>query len=316
MFHIIWPLTTIGLSVFLVALEAMWLKTGDPDYYRHSRFWAKLFVLNFGIGVVSGMPLEFQFGTNWAPLSGAAGDFFGNMLGFEGGHGLHARGGLPGHHALRLEAGPPEIHFFSTCMVAFGASLSAFWIMVANSWMQTPAGGSLQPGARSTWRTTGSAIFNPVMSSGAHMWLACLETSLFVVAAISAWYTAGARHDGLLLRPSSWPWWPLVVAPLQVVPRRLSRPAAWPSTSPPRSPPWRPTGRPTRRAGAPWNILAWPTEAAADEPLDLSFGSLRLAGSSTTPAARSPGSGIFPRGPAAPRSSLLYIPGHGGHRPR
>ena len=84
LFHILWPVLTIGLSLFLVLNEALWIKTRDPDYYRHARFWAKLFILNFGIGVATGVPLEFEFGTNWAPFSRAMGNFFGNILGFEG----------------------------------------------------------------------------------------------------------------------------------------------------------------------------------------------------------------------------------------
>src|SRR5947199_259318 len=81
--HIVWPVLSIGLSLFLVVFEALWLRTGEEVYYRHARFWGRLFLLNFGVGVVTGIPLEFQFGTNWAPFSVMSGDFFGNILGFE-----------------------------------------------------------------------------------------------------------------------------------------------------------------------------------------------------------------------------------------
>src|SRR4030043_2132208 len=83
-FHILWPLLSIGLSLFLVLMEALWLKTGDDSYYHHCRFWSRLFVLNFAVGVASGVPLEFQFGTNWARVAAATGGFFGDILGFEG----------------------------------------------------------------------------------------------------------------------------------------------------------------------------------------------------------------------------------------
>jgi cytochrome d ubiquinol oxidase subunit I len=84
LFHILWPVLTIGLSLFLVVTESLWLRTKDVAWYHHARFWGRLFLLNFGVGVVTGLPLEFEFGTNWAVFSQAAGGFFGNMLGFEG----------------------------------------------------------------------------------------------------------------------------------------------------------------------------------------------------------------------------------------
>src|SRR6201996_7844502 len=84
-FHILWPILTISLSAFLVLIEALWIKTGDVMYYRHARFWSKLLALNFAVGVVSGIPMEFQFGTNWAGFSQYSGQFIGNILGFEGG---------------------------------------------------------------------------------------------------------------------------------------------------------------------------------------------------------------------------------------
>ena len=80
-FHMLWPVLTTGMAIYLVIVEGLWLKTRNPDYYRHARFWSKLYVLNFGIGVASGLPMEFQFGTNWAPFSEAVGDFFGSILG-------------------------------------------------------------------------------------------------------------------------------------------------------------------------------------------------------------------------------------------
>jgi cytochrome bd-type quinol oxidase subunit 1 len=127
-------------------VEGLWLKTRNPDYYRHARFWSKLYVLNFGIGVASGLPMEFQFGTNWAPFSEAVGDFFGSILGFEGAMAFMLEAGVSGHYAVWLGASAPVIHYLATIMVAFGANLSTFWILVANSWLQSPAGGEMVNG--------------------------------------------------------------------------------------------------------------------------------------------------------------------------
>jgi hypothetical protein len=101
--HIIWPVLSIGLSLFLLIIEILWFKTGKEIYYRHARFWSRLFLLNFGVGVVTGIPLEFQFGTNWAPYSKRR--FFWQYPGLRSGHGLHAGSWFSGDYAVRLEPG-------------------------------------------------------------------------------------------------------------------------------------------------------------------------------------------------------------------
>ena len=133
MFHITWAATSVGLSALLVVMEGLWLKTGDEAYYHHTRFWGRLFLLNFAVGVVSGVPLEFQFGTNWGPFAAATGGFFGNILGFETVMAFMLETGFLGIMLFGWNRVRPKVHFFATCMVALGASLSAFWIMVANS---------------------------------------------------------------------------------------------------------------------------------------------------------------------------------------
>jgi cytochrome d ubiquinol oxidase subunit I len=186
-FHMLWPVLSTGLAIFLVVLEAIWLRTRNPLYYRQARFWAKLYVLNFGIGVASGLPMEFQFGTNWAPLSEFAGDFFGSVLGFEGAMAFMLEAGFLGIMLFGWQKVPPVIHFLSTVMVAFGANLSVFWILSANSWLQTPAGGSFSAGHFHV-QNYFAAINNPFMvRSVLHMALATVETSMLVVGAISAW---------------------------------------------------------------------------------------------------------------------------------
>lgn len=258
-FHILWPVLTIGLSIFLVIVETLWLRTRDPDYYHHARFWARLLLLNFGVGVVSGLPLEFEFGTNWAPFSTAMGDFFGNILGFEGAMAFMLEAGFLGIMMFGWKRVAPGIHLFATAMVALGASLSAFWIMVANSWMQTPAGGRFVDG-RFVVDSYFHAIFNPDMPWGvSHMWVACLETSLFVVGGLSAWYLLRNREPvffakSLRIAVAA----AVLVAPLQVLLGDGSGVAVFkhqPAKGAAIEGHWE-TNRPGH--GAPWALLAWP----------------------------------------------------------
>ncbi|MGR9086693.1 MAG: cytochrome ubiquinol oxidase subunit I [Gammaproteobacteria bacterium] len=194
MFHILWPLTTVGVSLILAAFETLWLKTGDVDYYRHARFWSKLFLLNFSIGVISGIPLEFEFGTNWSRFAMDTGEFFGNILGYEGAMAFMLEAGFLGIMLFGWNRVPPFIHMMATCMVALGASLSVFWILVANSWMQTPAGVHLDNN-RIVVDSYFDAIFNKSTPWGVlHMWFACLTTSLFVIGGLSAGYILKGRN--------------------------------------------------------------------------------------------------------------------------
>ncbi|WP_026102803.1 cytochrome ubiquinol oxidase subunit I [Pleurocapsa sp. PCC 7319] len=193
-FHMIWPVLTTGMAIYLIVVEGMWLKTRKKEYYLHARFWSKLYVLNFGIGVASGIPMEFQFGTNWAPFSEAVGDFFGSILGFEASMAFMLEAGFLGIMLFGWERVPAVMHYIATIMVAFGANLSIFWILSANSWLQTPAGGAFIDG-KFVVSDYFQAIFNPFMvNSILHMFLATLETSLFVIGGISAWYILNKRH--------------------------------------------------------------------------------------------------------------------------
>ncbi|MHB8808623.1 MAG: cytochrome ubiquinol oxidase subunit I [Desulfobulbaceae bacterium] len=258
-FHIIWPVLTIGLSIFLVIMEARWLMTGEERYYHHARFWMRLFLLNFAVGVVSGIPMEFQFGTNWSVFSRAGGDIFGHLLGFEASMAFMLEAAFLGIMAFGWKRVSPAMHLFATAMVAFGGSLSAFWIMAANSWMQTPVGGVFT-NQRFVLTDTFAAIFNPDAYWGiTHMWLACLEISLFVIGAVSAWYLLRARHTEFFLTSFKM----MVVAAIVITPLQVwlgdgagksvfhSQPAKlaaieghW-QTNPPGE-------------GAAWNMLAWP----------------------------------------------------------
>ncbi|HET7674155.1 MAG TPA: cytochrome ubiquinol oxidase subunit I [Gammaproteobacteria bacterium] len=306
-FHIIWPVFTIGMSSFLVAIEALWLKTGDADYYRHARFWAKLLLLNFGVGVATGLPLEFEFGTNWAPFSQLAGNFFGNILGFEGSMAFMLEAGFLGIMMFGWRRVAPAIHMFATCMVALGASMSALWIMSANSWMQTPTGGHVANGHFVVDNYL-EAIFNPSAPWGiTHMWVACLETTLFVIGGLSAWYILKDRHRAFFLRSFKI----VVIAAIVITPVQIflgdgsgrvvfdyqpAKGAAieghW-ETNPPGTP-------------APWSLLAWPNQAEQknDWSIDIPYGLSLLATRTLTGQVK--GLRDFPREDQPPLLPLLY----------
>jgi cytochrome d ubiquinol oxidase subunit I len=193
-FHMLWPVLTTGMAIYLVVIEGLWLRTRHLEYYHHARFWSKLYVLNFGIGVASGLPMAFQFGLNWAPFSEAVGDFFGTVLGFEGTMAFMLEASFLGIMLFGWDRVPPVIHWISTILVAFGANLSTFWILSANSWLQTPAGGAFVNG-KFVVQDYFQAIANPFMvNSFLHMFFATLETSLFVIGGISAWYIINQRQ--------------------------------------------------------------------------------------------------------------------------
>jgi cytochrome d ubiquinol oxidase subunit I len=199
-FHILWPVLTIGLGFYMVLMEALWLKTGKEIYFRHVRFWSKIFILGFGIGVASGLPLEFQFGTNWAGFSKFSGDFFGNILGYEAAMAFALEAAFLAIFIFGWHRVSRRVHFFSTLMVAFGATLSAFWIMAANSWMQDPQGVKIIDG-KIVVTNYAKALFNPDLGiSFSHMWIACISSSVFFVAGISAWNILKKKHVDFFMK--------------------------------------------------------------------------------------------------------------------
>ncbi|MEN9239470.1 MAG: cytochrome ubiquinol oxidase subunit I [Thermostichales cyanobacterium SZTDM-1c_bins_54] len=222
-FHMLWPVLTTGMAIYLVVIEGLWLKTRNLAYYHHARFWSKIYVLNFGIGVASGLPMAFQFGLNWAPFSEAVGDFFGTVLGFEGTMAFMLEASFLGIMLFGWERVPPIIHWISTILVAFGANLSTFWILTANSWLQTPAGGIFVDG-KFVVQDYFRAIANPFMvNSFLHMFFATLETSLFVIGGISAWYILKNRYAEFFSKSLKVVLvMAIVVAPLQIFIGHLS----------------------------------------------------------------------------------------------
>jgi len=139
-FHYIYPPLSIGLGVLLVMMEGMYLKTKDPLYERMTKFWVKVFALTFAMGVATGIVMEFEFGTNWATYSRYVGDVFGSALAAEGIFAFFLESGFLALLVFGWDKVKPRAHFFATIMVALGAMFSAVWIVVANSWQQTPAG--------------------------------------------------------------------------------------------------------------------------------------------------------------------------------
>lgn len=199
-FHILFPTFTIGMAVYLVIVEALWLKTKDEMYYRMYRFWVKIFAVHFAVGVVTGIILEFEFGTNFARFSQFVSNVFAPLMAYEGMTAFFLEAGFLGIMLFGWKRVPAAVHFLSTAMVALGATLSAFWIMAANAWMQTPAGYAIVDGqmvVTSFWEV----IFNPAFPTHlSHMLLASYETAAFAVAGISAWFLLQGRYTDFYRR--------------------------------------------------------------------------------------------------------------------
>jgi cytochrome d ubiquinol oxidase subunit I len=186
-FHILFPTLTIGLAVFLAIIEGMWLRTGDPTYKRHFLFWVKPFALTFGVGVVSGVVLSYEFGTNFSRFSAMAGSVVGPLMSYEVLTAFFMEAGFLGVMLFGWNRVGPKLHYTATLLVACGTVASAFWILSANSWMQTPAGAVLRDGVFQPvdwWKI----VFNPSFPYRlVHMVLAAFLSSSMFVAGVSAW---------------------------------------------------------------------------------------------------------------------------------
>lgn len=269
-FHMLWPVLTTGMGIYLVIVEGLWLRTRNPDYYYHARFWAKFYVLNFGIGVATGIPMEFQFGTNWAPFSEAVGNFFGSVIGFEAAWAFMLEAAFLGIMLFGWERVNSTIHYFATIMVALGANLSTLWILTANSWMQTPAGGEMVED-KFVVHDYFQAILNPSMvNSVLHMFFATLETSLFVIGGISAWYIFNRRHQAFFAKSFKVVLaTAIAVAPLQIYIGHLSGEQVYhnqPSKLAAMEAQWNstPAGQP-----ADWSLLAIPNETVQQNDWEI-----------------------------------------------
>src|SRR5205085_3650476 len=144
-FHIVFPAFSIGLASYLAVLEALWLWTGREVFINLFNYWLKIFAVAFGMGVVSGIVMSYQFGTNWAAFSDKAGPVIGPLMGYEVLTAFFLEAGFLGVMLFGMNRVGRRLHFLATCLVAGGTLLSAFWILAANSWMQTPQGHVIGP---------------------------------------------------------------------------------------------------------------------------------------------------------------------------
>lgn len=216
-FHILFPSITIGLATLIAIWEGLWLKTHNPRYLQLAKFWIKPFAITFGMGVVSGIVLSYEFGTNFSKFSEITGAILGPLMAYEVLTAFFLEAGFLGVMLFGWQRVSPKLHFFSTVTVAIGTWISAFWIIVANSWMQTPAGYRLVDGRFQvdSWM---DIIFNPSMPYRlTHMLLATLITATFVVAGVSAYYLIKKQHQDFARKGLSMcMWFALVLTPLQV----------------------------------------------------------------------------------------------------
>ena len=193
-FHIIFPSFTIGLSAFIATLLVRWMLTGREHLHRLARFWTKIFAVSFAMGVVSGIVLSYQFGTNWSRFSVVAGNVVGPLIGYEVLTAFFLEATFLGVMLFGWRRVPPWLHVMSAIFVAVGTAISAFWILAANSWMQTPVGYELRAGVAYPldWL---AIIFNPSFPYRfAHMLTATYLTTSLVVLAVGARYLLAGRH--------------------------------------------------------------------------------------------------------------------------
>ncbi len=196
-FHYLFPPLSIGLGLALVMMEGLWLKTGKPIYHQMARFWTKVFALTFAIGVATGIVMEFEFGTNWATYSRYVGDVFGSALAAEGIFAFFLESGFLAVLLFGWDKVSRKVHFFATCMVCFGAHFSAVWIVVANSWQQTPAGFHIVGEgmkARAEITDFWAMVFNPSsMDRLSHTLCGAWQAGAFLVISVSAFYLLRRR---------------------------------------------------------------------------------------------------------------------------
>ncbi|TVR84244.1 MAG: cytochrome ubiquinol oxidase subunit I [Rhodospirillales bacterium] len=194
-FHILFPSLTIGIAAYIAVLEGLWLKTGREKYFAISRFWTKIFAVCFGMGVVSGIVMSYQFGTNWSRFSDTTANVLGPLLGYEVLTAFFLEATFLGILLFGRHLVPRWVHFFSALMVSFGTLFSSFWILSANSWMHTPAGYELIDG---TFHVTSwlEVIFNPSFPYRlTHMVMATFLAAAFVIMGVAALYLLQKRHE-------------------------------------------------------------------------------------------------------------------------
>jgi cytochrome bd ubiquinol oxidase subunit I len=228
-FHFIFPAFSIGLASYLAVLEGLWLKTGREVYLNLFKYWLKIFAMAFAMGVVSGIVMSYQFGTNWSVFSDRAGPVIGPLMAYEVLTAFFLEAGFLGVMLFGLERVGKKLHFFATCMVAVGTAISAFWILSVNSWMQTPVGWGVN--SQGQFVPAGSwfeIIFNPSFPYRLiHTVIAAYLTTALVVGGVGAWHLLKARRVAAAGVPAKAPqevrtmfsmamWMAALVAPVQI----------------------------------------------------------------------------------------------------
>ena len=218
-FHIVFPAFSIGLASYLAVLEALWLATGRAVYINLFNYWLKIFAIAFGMGVVSGIVMSYQFGTNWSVFSDKTGPIIGPLMAYEVMTAFFLEAGFLGVMLFGLERVGHRLHFFATLMVATGTLISALWILSANSWMQTPAGYAVNAEGQFVAADRFKVIFNPSFPYRlVHMVLAAYLTTALVVGAVGAYHLLRDQHlAGARVMFSMAMWMAALVAPIQIL---------------------------------------------------------------------------------------------------
>src|ERR1700710_3072579 len=218
-FHIIFPVFSIGLASYLAVLEALWLATRREVFINLFNYWLKIFAVVFGMGVVSGVVMSYEFGTNWSTYADKTGPVIGPMMAYEVLTAFFLEAGFLGVMLFGLERVGHKLHFMATLMVATGTLVSAFWILSANSWMQTPTGHVINADGQFVAADWLKVIFNPSFPYRlVHMVLAAYLTTALVVGAVGAWHLLRDRHlAGPRVMFSMAMWMATLVAPIQIL---------------------------------------------------------------------------------------------------
>src|SRR6202165_3414090 len=218
-FHIVFPAFSIGLASYLAVLEALWLWTGREVFINLFNYWLKIFAIAFGMGVVSGIVISYQLGTNWSAYADKTGPIVGPLMAYEVLTAFFLEAGFLGVMLFGLERVGHKLHFFATLMVAIGTLISAFWILSANSWMQTPAGYVVNADGQFVPADWLKIIFNPSFPYRfVHMVLAAYLTTALVVGAVGAFHLSrDSRLAGPRVMFSMAMWMATLVAPIQIL---------------------------------------------------------------------------------------------------
>ena len=217
--HFIFPAFTIGLASYLAVLEGLWLWTGKDVYLDTFRYWLKIFAVAFAMGVVSGIVMSYQFGTNWSVFADRTGAILGPLLGYEVLTAFFLEAGFLGVMLFGMNRVGRGLHFLATCLVALGTAISAFWILSANSWMHTPRGYSLGPDGRFMPESWFEIVFNPSFPFRfAHTVTAAYLTTAMIVGAVGAWHLLrNSNNQRARLMFSMAMWMATIVAPIQLI---------------------------------------------------------------------------------------------------